>query len=221
MHSPDVFRACLYRRSKMGLDMYLYRVTKLDDEEKEQVDNMTVDELNDSEFAVYTLKQGDEEEKDSLLHDASIAELIPYMYQIKRKQKYINLIRLKREKGIPEDARQSGEVFGEGEYWLWFRMDDKKWEVELTGLDEATKERITDVSEDILGVFLKDEVAYWRKNYGLQQKMHDSCDVKVENCGYYKLNDFMKKSVRDEKDGYEDLDMEETDDSAVFYYEWY
>lgn len=66
-----------------------------------------------------------------------------------------------------------------------------------------------------------EEVSYWRKEYDIQDWFHENLSVQVENTGYYILDentiDEFNKAFPDDA-----FDAEEpTDDSALFYWEWY
>ena len=65
-------------------------------------------------------------------------------------------------------------------------------------------------------------VAYWRKHYELQSAFYDAIEG-VENCGYYVLNRATIENLRDEfPDDMEYVPCEDpTEESALFYHEWY
>ena len=205
----------------MGLDMYLYRITRLTDEEKKEVDAMGLNDIYEAGFCTIEFYP-DPETPDDPLSDPLLKQILDYLYVIKRDQQYVNLDRLKKHFGIPEDAKRCGSVQGSGPWKIFFNKGEKGYEANLHEVPEKELERLMDTVEDTFGICKEEEVAYWRKHYDLQTKLHAACDVPVLNCGYYPLNKDMKAAIR--RDGARDLkaaDMKATKDSVVCYHEWY
>lgn len=72
-------------------------------------------------------------------------------------------------------------------------------------------------------VFVREKVAYWRKNYHVQGFFYDALDC-VENTGYYLLSEevLTKFNAEAYENGWDMLPVEApTEDSALFYWEWY
>ena len=72
-------------------------------------------------------------------------------------------------------------------------------------------------------VFRREEVAYWRKHYAVQSFFYDALG-NVENTGYYRLSEAVLKQFNASTlEGSWDLLPVEapTDDTALFYWEWY
>lgn len=93
--------------------------------------------------------------------------------------------------------------------------------VDLT--QEEIKNQFTDVREEDVLVYSKEEVAYWRKDYDVQDFFHDALGH-VENTGYYRLDESVICDFNFEAaiSRWQSLPIEApTEDSALFYWEWY
>ena len=203
----------------MGLDMYLFRISKLNNEDIQEVDKMSAQDLDESGYFVVTWNEGDER-NDNLLRYVK-----PYMHFVKRDQSYINMLSLKEACGVPENARKTGEAWGEVNHELWFRDENnKQYKVELNTFlqDSGNRKKVVETHQDNIGVCKKWEVAYWRKAYDLRDALHLHSEVPIENCGYYVLNhDMIEDIVKDRPDLEEELKQGDTEDSGIFYHEWY
>jgi hypothetical protein len=186
----------------MGLDMYVYRISK------PRLDNKTYmrEELQDAGMVVLSL-----DEKENSLYQS----VIPYMTECTVGNQYYDMEKIRADYNLPDDAHitmWSGDCVG-------FTGRDKNGEYvrqEIAKSEIDAKYTLTK-TENCL-VFEEDEVSYWRKAYEKRSFFYD--EYPVENCGYYKLDsDAIRRfnELHDESVPVEDA----TENSALFYHEWY
>lgn len=197
----------------MGLDMYLKRITRLTDEEKKYADEADYETL-DGEYCLFRL--GDDGEPDTA--DNGLDDVMPYLHVVKKGVKCIDFKKWFEKEGIPQDARFGMSAVGVGERWWMFHANGQDYRLDWMALTDKEREELTVTETRTYGVCKMDEVAYWRKSYSLQEALCNACDVAVENCGYYRLNDEIREVLRENGC---DEDLHETDDSIVCYHEWY
>ena len=92
-----------------------------------------------------------------------------------------------------------------------YNLYDKTIEVSLSEIEEKFKKEIT---YDGYAVELQ-RVAYWRKDYDLEDRIYEQLDREIENCGYY----LVTNKDLEELDLLDIIDCEPNDD--IFYHEWY
>lgn len=182
----------------MGLDMYLYKARRLNTKELSNIKGKHVQDFEDYSFF-----------NESDVHDNPLMfeDLMPYMQKVQMMESYYDIVKLKRENNIPENAEIVEQCYSK-EITFCF-----KWGI--AGKKEVTfghNDYVITKSEGFYVVELS-EVEYWRKEYGIQSEIHKSIGKSVENCGYYKLNESTIYRVTDEdyNGGTED----------IFYHEWY
>lgn len=214
----------------MGLDMYLYRVTRLTPEEKEEVDKMSAQELYDSDFNWYVISGEDEDDEDAKEERQLKQYILPYVYITKKTEDYWDVKKLKEHFGVPEDA-QLDRACPE-HYWGYSDPDSgKPYAVDLDKIREEGKaEEFIKHIEVTIAVFKAEKIAYWRKHYTLQDALYEAFElehgVEPMNCQYVPLNEGMRKALLGDKTDGVDMEvteemLETTPDSEVFYYEWY
>lgn len=200
----------------MGLDQYIYKTRKLGEEEKNKIKQLSYDSLY-GEYAVFLL----DDESKSLLDG-----LIPYGVLLDVETPFLDLRSIKLDFGIPEAACVTGESFEAGSHKILFRWCGKGGETKtkkavLCKEDEKKKYTVYKKTRSL--IIQLEESGYWRKDYELQDFMHEELPQMVENCGYYKIpEDVMEKLLNMESfmDGFSsDGFLEE--DEAFFYHEWY
>lgn len=198
----------------MGLDMWLYRITRLNQQELRDIETMDYTTMCDK-FSV--MEWG---EKD----DAYIGQIKSYVSFVKRPIEQIDFSLAKKACGIPEDAEYSGEI-ANCDVWFFDReSDESHYEIDYWQCTDEQRKAMTVTNIVTFCVCHKEEVYYWRKAYALQEKIHKACNVPIENCGYYPLNDAMKKHIVNQIRHWEPFDkkkLEPTEDSVVCYHEWY
>jgi len=208
----------------MGLDMYLYRINKLNEHDVHLAEDLPYEKLTDEKYHFCTQVLGekdDEESEDNRL----IAPILPWVTVVRKDIEYIDWKKLKEICKIPKDARIGGSHYGPGDYRCYkFYKDEVAYDAVWSSLTDEQKKYATVVENHRVAVWREEEIAYWRKAYELQAALHDACDTAILNCGYYPLNDAMRKVLltKDpDEDTLPEIALESTKDSVVVYHEWY
>lgn len=184
----------------MGLDMYLYRVSRVTEEQKAKfIENMGEWYDEDEDCFVISIMKNE-------LNEKMYSDLIPYLEEVTVTREYFDFDRIKEDNNIPEDAELTGRNFS-SPLRLWFRdNDDNQYEVTIDNEEQYVYKK-----DETVYIAYVEEIDYWRKGYGLQREIHEHLNNEVENCGYYRLDYEFAKSISDT--------VKATD--AVFYHEWY
>lgn len=188
----------------MGLDMYCMRARKLTESEANKVNGLDLDKIP------YRVIIKDKEDKK--LYE----NLKDYLTPVKCKISYWDVDKIKKDFKIPKTAYLFGVSYGSDNTVLsfaWKRKGEKKYK-DITIRDEDQDNYTKSDPEDAF-VVDTEEIGYWRKAYDLLDEIHDACDERIYNCGYYKVNDKMLKAMQ--RTG--ELIGETKDD--LFYMEWY
>ena len=199
----------------MGLDMWLYRVTRLDEQEKNDIATMSMEELKNK----FNVRQWDERD------DTLLAQIKPFITFIERPVEQIDLDLAKKACGIPEDAEYHGQIMNSNVWFFSREGDDNDYTIDYWKCSEEQRRQMTVTNMLTFGIYHREEIWYWRKNYKLRKNLYKASDVPMENCGYYTLNDKMNecicKAIKDDNDFINKGQLEPTEDSVVCYHEWY
>lgn len=189
----------------MGLDQYIYRVRKPQLEDRVY----TVEELGKLNLTKNSVV--DFETNTNLF-----AQLAPYTVKRDVEGEYYNVERMIADYHLPANS-----------HIVSFGSDG----VELLGTNERgeyVKQQISE--EEIFEKYIKIEVHphyiweeieedYWRKNYDLQDWIRNVIEG-VDNTGYYILNADLIAEINEAFNS--NISEEDpTEESAVFYWEWY
>lgn len=178
----------------MGLDMYLYRAEK----------------ANSYKEASFTIP-----EKDFLDNEDMYCSLKPYLQKEIVRMDVIDWDRLKKDYDIPSHYSLR---FGHKSFTYTYK-DSLGNEIDKTFYEDDLKEKGYIHEEDIPYYFCNIfEVAYWRKDYELQETIYDSIEETIENCGFYEIDSlFAARLMYDCYDTTEKFNP----DFTYFYHEWY
>lgn len=200
----------------MGLDMYLYRATRVASDDLKVMNGMSSEEID--KMYPRTLIVTEENLKDE---PTLYTELLEYMSPITVKNTYVDLLKLKADHNVHADAIIVGESYdGENVGYSFKTPNDDIKRVSLSYSDMETK--YTFVRTDNAHIVYIDEVHYWRKAYEIQDAFY--AHRTIENCGYYKLSQEELEAIADKYDTslYELVDdFPDGVDEALFYHEWY
>lgn len=192
----------------MGLDICVYKVQKPEPFENKVFDK---EELLNQGYCL--IPRPDD-------YEDLIRELRPYTQEVLVKTAYLNMEAVRKDYGLSEDA-YACEWCGDGRIGLLDPESEGGRHITLT--PEEIAEKYTVYEDEQTLAFRREEVAYWRKHYGVQSFFYDALD-NVENTGYYLLSeDVLKRFNASAVEKYWDpLPVEApTDDTALFYWEWY
>ena len=187
----------------MGLDMNIFRCSR------PVVDDARIYER--SELNGIILNEED-------LTNPMYEQLAPYCEKARVLNSYYDMEKIRKDFGLSDEAY----IFRIGPDGI--SVTDRKGtssrkEVNISTDDIESKYTLNKIETCY---FAKaEEVSYWRKEYHIQDWFHENLSVQVENTGYYILDentiDEFNKAFPDDA-----FDAEEpTDDSALFYWEWY
>lgn len=197
----------------MGLDMWMYGIKKVN--EDDVPDNMAEIWYENEGYNVIQVEENDDE-FDKMCHDL-------FEYAVVRNVEYTetDFNKIKREYGIPEEA-----------YLYFIRGDGTKMGFQYGEHGRIHKEidipenKVDDYDKKVFRkslIYQCDELAYWRKEYDLQDLIYNNYKGRVYNCGFHVLDDdLMKKINRYLKS--RDMDRQNINDieyDAKMYHEWY
>lgn len=189
----------------MGLDQCIYRVKKLELSERiytsEELGGMDLDKVAVEDF----------ENCKGLF-----GQLKPYMVKRDVLCKLYDIEKMIADYNLPSGSR------------IWrYSYDD----IELSGYDENNQQVSRAISRDEIErkyikteiiphyIFSREEVCYWRKHYDLQDWIYEHVS-NADNTAYCILSADLINELNETFD--EDIPIEEpTDESALFYWEWY
>ena len=185
----------------MGLDMFLYKVKKMT---KEGIKNLPKrrDEFPPNYIVIRKQVAKDEEDM--------VKDIIPYCESMKVSFDYMDFSKCLEDYHIDKDDL----CICEGHFNDSVKYNFKSGREIILSRDEYNN-YLYEKEEDCY-VCKCDNIAYWRKNYDLEDKIYDAYDGIIENCGFYRIN---------KEDAYElfkDSNLDEIeDDEAFIYHEWY
>lgn len=183
----------------MGLDQSIYRISKPELEDRVFKRN----ELN-----YYNYCSVDENEE--YLHE----EILPYVVIRKVETEMMDLEKMFADKGIPNHANL-GMMCSEYYKYYWEDGEERKSiEVKVSEITEKY------IKTEILDMYIweQEELYYWRKNYEVQDYIYDV--VEAENCKYCLLSTDIQRELIDTYGANFEVE-ENTEDSGIFYWEWY
>lgn len=192
----------------MGLDMYVFRITN----PKLEYRLYSSDELASLSLTTCTVRDID-------LMEEATRQLLPYVSKIQVINDYYNVEQIIKDYNLPGDS-YIGMYSSDGIKVGGKDKDGKYVSVNVSPEEIENKYTLTELEDAY--AWKSEEVAYWRKHYSLQERFYDLIGD-VENCGYYKLDRLLIEQLREEfREDVEDIPLEDsTEESALFYHEWY
>ena len=199
----------------MGVDMFIVRISRLNPRELDEIENEDFDAIDDR----FSTREWDEDTEDLF------CQIKPYIAFIERTVPTVDLDLAKKACGIPEDAEYIGEITGQRKWFFKRPGDAKEYVVDYWSCDFELQRRMNVTKERVYGVYKADDIFYLRNHHDLRRRIRSACDVMVRLCGYYPLNDKMRKCIVKNLEAqgrhvHED-DLKPTPDSVVCYHEWY
>lgn len=182
----------------MGLDQNIYRIRKV------ELENRTFERDELDEYNIIAVREADER----------VIEVIPYAVVRKVEFKFIDIEKIFKDYNIP-DCAYCGMISSEVYKYNWRDGNEYK-SVEVP--TETIRNNY--IKKEILDAYIwkTKELQYWRKNYDAQDFIYRELDA--DNCKYCLLSTDIQQVLIDEYDA--DFEVEEnTEDSGIFYWEWY
>ena len=215
----------------MGLDQYLYEVIKLTDEEKAEIDKMSYDDI----AGEYNIVEIDYDPDCGLLglDGHEWRDIKDWVHVVEREVEEYDMRLVRIAFNLPDTTHFAGCMISSNgvTHFLSDESDtgDGDWPPRgITDAELRDKNCFVMVKHKF-AVYKTAELTYWRKEYDLQQLMHNAYDSTIENCMYAKLNPKMIKSLLRWQKKHRNVwdyvltedDLRSTDERLVCYYEWY
>ena len=190
----------------MGLDAYIYRISKPDLPERA---------LTREKLSAMLLSSASVEAFENNIN--LYRQLKPYV--VKRDVTYgeLNLEKIISDYNLPPDSH------------IYFYSSN---EIIMSGVDKNCNEVRRTISGDIIRrdyiitvtkpfyIWEEKEEAYWRKNWDLVEWLEYTMKKPLENTGYYRLNKTLIHRIN-RKFGSHASEESATEDCAMFYWHWY
>lgn len=196
----------------MGLDMWIYGIKEIN--EKDIPENVT-EEWLDNNYYSYVEQYEDDDEFDKMYHDL-------YDYSIMKNVIFTDTDydKIKKDYKLPKNALVAGWrsdgtiIFQYGKYGGLRK--------EVTISNEELKKYDKQVIRKAL-IYKYDELAYWRKEYDLQDLIYNEYNGEIYNCGFHKIDDELMKKINKYLKSRK-MDKQSINDDGYIvkmYHEWY
>ena len=204
----------------MGLDMYLYRISRISSSEQRKLRGLKEDEIRQQGYSIF--------HKPSKHESDLLKNIMPYLRGIKIPMEYFDMKKIIKDFKIPRNALPCGSMYAHNQVKFDFCSPDykKSYVADLNSHELIKKYTYTKLTNCYVSRVA--EIGYWRKNYDLQDKIYQAADldyIEIENCGYYPLTDGMAEAILNDDYEYSkkvkphDLICDEN--SVICYHEWY
>lgn len=200
----------------MGLDMWVYRASRLTDKELASIEGLPLNEMWSKDIHTFVISEMEEEDK------PMYADIIPLCRITTTDASYWNVAKIKEDLGVNPDADAYIS-------YISYKDDGVDIGLSVIGKEEIkylrgiNGEDYTIHKQEKTYVVKMKELAYWRKHYELQQALYDDyfsgVGHSIINCGYHKLNRAMFNDII-RMDGQKQLKGKRYTDK-LFYHEWY
>lgn len=151
----------------MGLDMYLYKVTRLSAGEKARLEGARFEQFEAEGFSCFDKENVDEDYPELFRKVKGLLTPIDVVMRIE------NLQALKRDEGIPEDAYVCSRSISPNSLSYAFETTDGFSKKVTFALAEYEKKYVLDETRRSYS-WKKEQIGYWRKDYGLQERIYES-----------------------------------------------
>lgn len=200
----------------MGLDMWVYRASRISDKELAAIEGLSMEDMWEKDIHTFILSDITKEE------EPMYADIIPLCRITTIDVSYWNVAKIKEDLGINPDADA---------YISYISYKDGGVDIGLSIIGEEKIKYLRGINSEDYTLHKQEktyvvkmkELAYWRKNYELQQALYDDyfsgIGHSIINCGYHKLNRTMFNDII-RMDGQKQLKGKRYTDK-LFYHEWY
>lgn len=183
----------------MGLDMYLYKVSNL---KAKEITSLTGRNTKEFPEDVWVFEAKDIEKFDN---EAMFADLMPFMDKINAVMSFYDVDKMKVDNDIPNVAHVGMKRFEKDFITFGFYWGDESKDVIFN-----RGEYILNKDVEVYACRAK-QIKYWRKAYDVQNRIHDTYDGYIENCGYYALGEEILSELLPRYKNFE----------GIVYHEWY
>lgn len=201
----------------MGLDQYTYLISKLSDDDIEEICGMSVNKI-EYDYPSYRIFYVDDYDK----YDRSLIEdVAPYIQYTKAYRRVFNEDVFKKDYEIPQDAKLIGLGYRDGDIHMTYECRDKNYRKEFY-IDSNKYNSYYSLNPSDIGVCDSVDIEYWRKNWDFQDEL--SKYVNIENCKYTLLNEEALEIVKGYSQDPKQYDIYNSLDSnkfGIFYWPWW
>ena len=192
----------------MGLDMWMYGIKDISNEDIP--DGMPESWYEKNGYKLIT-HYDDDSDFEQMFHDM-------YKYAVERNVEYseTDIEKIKDDYGIEKKAEVS--YLGHDVIGFSYRDYYKQISISKDEWDKYEKK----VFHKAL-IFKGDEIAYWRKEYSLQELIYREYDGQIYNCGFHRLTKAMMTKINRylKSRGMDKQNINSEDYIAKMYHEWY
>lgn len=185
----------------MGLDMGIYRLSK------PKFDKNKVYKRSDINGIILS---------DEDIELPMFAQMIPFCQKIDIINQYYDMGKIRRDYGLFNNTH----IFMLNSQSVGITDGEK----DVTIPNGVIDEKYTLSKQESCYVCYREEVLYWRKAYDIQSWFYailkEKTNSDVENTGYYLLTDEIIEAFNLEYPDHH-ITPDDSDDSALFYWEWY
>ena len=191
----------------MGLDMYLFRLTRLNLKEREMLEGKDAETIRGLGYSVFLEIKNKKYKyaKDFLSPIASSVRMIDFK-------------KIKADFEIPDDANRQFASYGSAETTFEYG-NESGFEKTVKIPNSEMESKYTYAEPMTVYVWKEEEVAYWRKNWDLREKLTRVTKKNIKNMGYYPLTD-RQVSVIERISG-KKIPRARDEGETVAYFEWY
>lgn len=214
----------------MGLDIIIYRISRPNTSGIALLNLNKIYNINDKQLYDHLIIPENEIDKNYY------KQLKPYCEQIKVIYHETDFDRVYADYGI--DKNKNYLTHTNSQDWNYVIRNDDGTETIISIPQRILDEKYTNDVIKNCYICKQEEEKYWRKEYDIQKWFHEHLEryheTAVENCGYYMIPEFiLRQFMIDqldhpfERSQYNDGQIETlplhttTDNSALFYFEWY
>jgi len=191
----------------MGLDMYAYRVRKLTDKELAKTEGRDMKNVGENVLCIPT-------EEIVKSKDGSLTDLIPYMRPLHATKTETDFDQIKRDYDVPDDWELCGCSYN-GRIATFRFCGNGDWEnLKVVNIHHQKCEEYERTRTLPCMAVYYEQVAYWRKEYLLEDALYEAYDGEIINCGFHLANEKMKHLMLKYKASFDP-------DDTIFYHEWY
>lgn len=199
----------------MGLDMWIYGIKDID--EKDIPENVTAKWLDDNGYS-YVQQYEDDDEFYKMYHDL-------YDYSVMKDVIFTvtDFDKVKKDYKISENAIFAGLSSNGTVRTVFFEYGKYHRTQKSVALSQEEWNKYDKQVIRKALIYKYDELAYWRKEYDLQDLIYNECNGEIYNCGFHKIDhELMKKINKYLKS--RKMDKQSINDDGYIvkmYHEWY
>lgn len=206
MHGDSELKKEEMRGSDMGLDQYVYRMSKLDAESVARIEGTDRNVLPENIFCV---RKSIVDERPDLYSD-----LKDILTEVRMKDTLFDEDAWRAKNNIPKDWGVVSVCYSNKHLHIAYGNGTDREPTVVTP-DDYVRFSVDEVALYLVAECT--EVMYWRKDYDLAAGMAQYYGRQIEDCGYYMMNDEMIALANSHG-----TDLEaECEHGSCFYHEWY